>query len=160
MDKLDLVMLADDLQLTQDEVLHGDQVFDEEKVYQALDQLQVLDKPVKDYFSLTQDEYYSSESDHRLTLSDLQTPLVELHDRVLTNHVDGYVDQQEINLTYNHEDPFADGAYSKKVDYQVITYSLKVIAAVDRIAPAQLKQVLSKDAVLSIALAAYALKHN
>ena len=67
----------------------------------------------------------------------------------MTNHVDGYVDKDEINLTYNHE-----------IDYHVITYSLKVIGAVQSIAAKDLEEVLSKDAVLSLGLATYALEHN
>ena len=84
----------------------------------------------------------------------------ELSDRILTNHVDGYVDQDEINLTYNHEDPLQDGSYDRATDLHVLLYSLKVIGAVRAIAPNDLKKVLSKDAVLSLGLAANALVNN
>ena len=42
----------------------------------------------------------------------------------------------------------------------IITYSLKVIGAVQSIAAKDLEEVLSKDAVLSLGLATYALEHN
>ena len=86
--------------------------------------------------------------------------LTDLHDRILTNHVDGYADQNKINLTYNHENPYEDDFYNESVDLHVVTYSLKVIGAVQVIAPKVLQEVLSKDAVLSIGLAAHALADN
>ena len=160
MNKLDTMMLADDLALSQDAILNGEQDFDAEAVYKVIDNLHVLNNPIKDYFDLTEEQYYAAESDHKLTLIKMDDKLVDLHDRILTNHVDGFVDKDEINLTYNHEDPYADDVYDAATDYHVIVYSLKVIGAVQAIAERDLQEVLSKDAVLSIGLAAYALAHN
>lgn len=160
MEKLNTMMLADDLALSQDKILSGEQNFDAEAVYKAIDSLGVLNNPIKDYFGLTQEQYYEAESDHKLTLIKLDDKLINLHDRILTNHVDGFVDKDEINLTYNHENPYQDDMYNKEVDYRVITYSLKVIGAVQAIVAKDLQEVLSKDAVLSLGLAAYALEHN
>ena len=129
-------------------------------VISTYNSLGILDKPIEEYFDMTQDEYYNSESDGKLTLLHLDQPLSELSDRILTNHVDGYVDKDEINLTYNHEDPLQDGSYDRATDLHVLLYSLKVIGAVRAIAPDDLKKVLSKDAVLSLGLAAAALAKN
>lgn len=109
---------------------------------------------------MTEDQYYESESDHKLTLVNLSEKLTDLHDRILTNHVDGYVDKDQIHLTYNHENPYEDDFYNPEVDYHVITYSLKVIGAVQSVAAKDLQGVLSKDAVLSLGLATYALANN
>jgi len=63
-------------------------------------------------------------------------------------------------LTYNHENPYEDGMYDKENDFHVLAYSLKVISAVMAVAPQKLTEIISKDAVLSLGLAVYALKHN
>ena len=152
MEKLDTMMLADDLALSQDKILNGEQDFDAEAVYKVIDNLGVLNNPIKDYFNMTEEQYYEAESDHKLTLIKLSDKLTSLHDRILTNHVDGYVDKDE--------DPYEDDMYDPATDYRVIVYSLKVIGAVQAIAARDLQEVLSKDAVLSIGLAAYALAHN
>ncbi|QGV05168.1 hypothetical protein [Lactobacillus acetotolerans] len=160
MEKLDTMKLADDLALSQDKVLGKEQSFNADAVYKIIDGLGVLDKPIKDYFNMTEDQYYESESDHKLTLVNLSEKLTDLHDRILTNHVDGYVDKDQIHLTYNHENPYEDDFYNPEVDYHVITYSLKVIGAVQSVAAKDLQGVLSKDAVLSLGLATYALANN
>lgn len=160
MDNLTTMTLADDLAVSQDKIISGQQDLDTKKIFQEIDNLGVLNKPITDYFTMSEDEYYNSESDGKLTLIHLTDPLSNLHDRILTNHVDGYVDKDEINLTYNHEDPFEDGNYDRTTDMHVLLYSLKVIGAVRAIAPNDLKTVLSKDAVLSLGLAANALANN
>ena len=160
MENLTTMTLADDLALSQDQIISGQQDLDTEKIYKEIDSLGVLDKPIKDYFSMTQDEYYNSESDGKLTLLHLNEPMSALHDRILTNHVHGYVDKDEINLTYNHEDPFEDDNYDRTTDVHVLLYSLKVIGAVRAIDASDLKKVLSKDAVVSLGLAANALANN
>ncbi|MCX8723996.1 MULTISPECIES: hypothetical protein [Lactobacillus] len=160
MEKLDTVTLADNLAENQESILNQETDFDAEAVYQAIDNLHVLHNPIKDYFEMTEDQYYEAESDHKLTLIDLSDKLTDLHDRILTNHVDGYANKDQINLTYNHEDPYEDDFYNESVDLHVVIYSLKVIGAVQAIAPKVLQEVLSKDAVLSIGLAAHALASN
>ncbi|WEV70769.1 hypothetical protein OZY43_07485 [Lactobacillus sp. ESL0785] len=160
MNKLETMNLADNLASNQEKILNKEEDFDAEAVYQAIDSLHVLNKPVKDYFDMTQEQYYETESDHKLTLIKLSENLTDLHDRILTNHVDGFVDKDEINLTYNHENPYEDDFYNSGVDFHVIVYSLKVISAVQAIAFKDLQEVLSKDAVLSIGLAAHALTEN
>lgn len=160
MKKLDTMMLADDLALSQAKVLSGEQSLDPEAIYQVIDNLHVLHNPIKDYFKMTEEQYYEAESDHKLTLLHLDHQLVDLHDRILTNHVDGYVDKDQIHLTYNHENPYEDDLYNPEVDYHVLVYSLKVIGAVQAIASKDLQEVLSRDAVLSLGLAANALSKN
>lgn len=160
MDNLTTMTLADDIALSQEKIINGQQDLNTKRIYNEINSLGILDKPIEDYFDMTQDEYYNSESDGKLTLLHLDQPLRELNDRILTNHVDGYVDQDEINLTYNHEDPWQDGSYDRATDLHVLLYSLKVIGAVRAIAPDDLKKVLSKDAVLSLGLAVAALANN
>lgn len=160
MEKLAIMTLADDLAANQESILNKEIDFDAEAVYQAIDSLKVLHNPIKEYFKMTQEEYYDTESDHKLTLINLSEQLTDLHDRILTNHVDGFVDQNEINLTYNHENPYEDDFYNNVVDFHVITYGLKVIGAVQAIAAKELQEVLSKDALLSIGLATYSLAND
>lgn len=160
MNHFDTMMLADDLALSQDQIVQGQQGLDDERVYKVIDNLHVLKKPINEYFSMTEEQYYETESDHLLNLLHLDQKLTQLHDRILTNHVDGYVDKDELNLTYNHEDPYEDGSYDKTTDFHVLMYSLKVIGAVQAVAAEDIPNILSKDAVLSLGLATYALKHN
>jgi hypothetical protein len=161
MDKFAIMTLADDLALSQDQILNGQQDLDTKRINKALDSLKVLANPVQSYLDDSQESYYNSdESDHKLDLLHLSEPMAAVHDRILTNHVDGFVDQNKIHLTYNHEDPYADGVYDPEVDFHVLSYSLKVIGAVYSVDPDDLRKVLSKDAVLSIALAANALVQN
>ena len=113
MEKLDTMTLADNLADNQESILNKETDFDAEAVYRVIDNLHVLHKPVKDYFGMTQEQYYETESDHKLTLINLSEQLTDLHDRILTNHVDGYADQNKINLTYNHENPYEDDFYNE-----------------------------------------------
>ena len=160
MEKLNIMTLADNLATSQDKILHGEQKLDGDAIYSAIDSLGVLNKPVKEYFDMTQEEYEDSESDHMLTILKLSDKLGDLHDRILTNHVDGFVDKDEINFTYNHENPYEDDLYNQEVDLHVIVYGLKVIGAVQAIAEKDMEQVISKDAILSLGLATYALTKN
>lgn len=160
MEKLQTMMVADNLATAQTAFLNGEESFNSDVIYQIIDELGVLNAPIASYFEMTQEQYDKTESDHKLTLLALTDKLSDLHDRILTNHVDGYVDQNQLNLTYNHENPYEDGRYNPEVDYHLVTYGLKVIGAVAAIDLSDLKAVLSKDALLSIGLASYALKHN
>ena len=56
MEKLETMMLADDLALSQDKILSGEQNFDAEAVHKVIDQLGILNNPIKDYFDLTQEQ--------------------------------------------------------------------------------------------------------
>lgn len=162
MNTIDSLTLADDLQLAGTKIIKKQQPLDAERVYKFIDSLAVLDKPISAYFTMKQEDYYENESDKKLTLQHLTEPLADMHDRILTNHVDGYVQNDEINFTYNHEDPYADDYYSRKTDFHVLSYSLKVVTAMIPVIGADnLKTKISKDAILSIGLAAYNLtKHN
>lgn len=160
MDKLATMELADELAAAQDKILNGEEKLDTVRVYQAIDDLGVLNDPISKYFDRTEDEYYETESDHYLALTNLSSKLGDLHDRILTNHVDGFVDKDEINFTYNHENAYADDSYAAREDMHVLVYGLKVIGATLAIAPEDVRSVLSKDAVLSLGLAAHALAEN
>ncbi|PMD67901.1 hypothetical protein [Companilactobacillus nuruki] len=153
--------LADWLYTNRTKIEDKSEEFDAQKVYDILDSLEVLRKPIKDYFDMTEDDYYQNESDHRLTLQNPDNKLIELHDRVQVNHVDGSLAGHEINFTYNHEDPYADGNYKVKTDINLIDYSFTVIGAVyDNTIIADLRNAISKDAILSIGLAAHAVEES
>lgn len=159
MENLTTMNLADELAASQDQIISGEEKLDLEKIFAEIDSLHILDKPIKDYLLMKSEDYYE-ESDSKLTLLNMDQPLSEVEDRILTNHVDGYVDKNEINLTYNHENPFEDGNYDRATDFHVLLYSLKVIGAVRAVDAVDLQKVLSKDAVLSLGLAANALANN
>lgn len=159
MENLTTMNLADELAAAQDKIINGEEKLDLEKIFAEIDSLHILDKPIKDYLSMKSEDY-DDESDKKLTLLNMDQPLSEVEDRILTNHVDGYVDKNEINLTYNHENPFEDGNYDRATDLHVLLYSLKVIGAVRAVDAVDLQKVLSKDAVLSLGLAANALANN
>ncbi|MBA1395268.1 hypothetical protein EQ500_15605, partial [Lactobacillus sp. XV13L] len=80
---------------------------DVQKIDDLIDSLEILRHPVKDYLTMTEEQYYENESDHHLTLKHEQNQLQQLHDRVLVNHVDGSFTKSELNFTYNHEHPYA-----------------------------------------------------
>ena len=161
MNNLDAITLADDLTISADAIIKHQQFLDSKRIYEVIDYLNVLDHPINEYFEMKQETYYETESDHKLTLQNLEEPLKLVADRILTNHVDGFVEQNEINFTYNHEDPFTDGKYDRKVDFHVLSYGLKVIGAVILVIGVEaLKQHVSKDGILSLGLATYALEHQ
>jgi len=151
--------LADWLYTNREKIEDKSQEFDAQKVYDVLDSLEVLRKPIKEYFDMTEDDYYQNESDHRLTLQNPDNKLSELHDRVQVNHVDGSLADHDINFTYNHEDPYANGDYKVKTDIDLITYSFTVIGAVyDNTIVADVRNSISNDAILTIGLAAHAVE--
>ncbi len=132
--------------------------FDAERVYSVIDNLEVLRKPIKEYFDMTEEDYYENESDHRLTLQHPDSKLSSLKDRVLVNHVDGSLADHNVHFTYNHENPFPDNEYSAKFDVDLINYSFIVIGAVfANTIIADVRNSISKDAILSIGLAAKAI---
>ena len=122
MEKMTTTTLADDLALAQEKILNDQQELDVDRIDQVIDSLGVLTKPVVQYLDAKQ-EAYDAESDHKLTMLQLSQPIKALHDRILTNHVDGYVDQKEIHFTYNHEDSYEDGAYDPEKEFHFLVYS-------------------------------------
>lgn len=151
--------LADWLYINRKKIEDKSEKFDAQKVYDILDSLEVLRKPIKEYFDMTEDDYYQNESDHRLTLQNPDQKLSELHDRVQVNHVDGSLEGHDINFTYNHEDPYAEKEYQVKTDINLVNYSFTVIGAVyDNTIVADVRNSISKDAILSIGLAAHAIE--
>lgn len=88
MESLNTIKLADELTIKQDDILADTAKLNADAIYQLIDELKVLKHPIQEYFEMSQDEYYSSESDHQLTLLDMNNKLVDLHDRILTNHVE------------------------------------------------------------------------
>jgi len=151
--------LADWLATNKKKIEDKSQKLDAQKVYDILDALEVLRKPIKEYFDMTEEDYYQNESDHRLTLQNPKNKLSELHDRVQVNHVDGSLDAHEVNFTYNHEDPYISEDYKVKTDLNIVNYSFTVIGAVyDNTIVADVRNSLSRDAILSIGLAAHAIE--
>lgn len=155
MDFAELSKFASQLYDDTNAIKNNTKKIDSEKIYQFIDEISLLRKPIKEYFNMTEEEYYEEESDHGLTLQNDNQVLSKLHDRVLLNHVDGSLTEEEINFTYNHEDPYAEnGKYNVEVDLHLISFSLQVIGAVSsntRIG--NIRNILSRDALLSIGLA-------
>jgi len=152
-------VLAEKLYEDRNKIEDKSQKFTAQEVYDILDSLEVLRKPIKEYFDMTEDDYYQNESDHRLTLQHPTQKLSELHDRVQVNHVDGSLADHNINFTYNHEDPFVSGDYKVKTDLDLVSFAFSIIGAVyDNTIVADVRNSLSKDAILSIGLAAHAIE--
>lgn len=156
MNTLEILTLADDLQIAAKQIIKNKQTVNSDRIYEFIDSLELLNQPIRDYFSMKQEDYYEKESDKKLTIQDLNDTLANIQDRILTNHVDGYVQNNDINFTYNHENPYSDGKYSREVDFHVLSYSLKVITAMIPVIGLEgVKNHLSKDALLSVGLAAH-----
>ncbi|MFD0898716.1 hypothetical protein [Loigolactobacillus binensis] len=150
-----LSQLADYLEEHNDKIKIGEEAFDPQPIYTALDQLAILAKPVQDYFTVSEDTYYEQESDHLLTLQGGQRPLSELKDRIIVTHTDGELSAGDLRYNYAHEDAYSAG-YDVQTDLHILTYGLEVIGATDNLDHEQVQKTLAKDAVLSLALAAKA----
>lgn len=147
--------LADWLEEHSAQIVAQTETLDVQKIYELLDGLAILRQPVQNYLTMTEEQYYQNESDHRLTLQHEQQTLAQLQDRILVNHVDGSFINNEINFDYNHENPYQTGNYDAQSDLHLIEYALEVIGAVaSNTLMSDLRNNLSPDAVLSIALAA------
>ncbi|MHA3066882.1 hypothetical protein [Lacticaseibacillus saniviri] len=154
MDQFGISQLADWLEEKHQAILDKQTKLDLATVLEAIDYLAVLDQPAKQYLNQTQATYYKSESDHKLNLPDDKAPLMATQDRIMVNHVDGQVNEDEIKFTYNHE-PVFEPKYSAKKDLNLLKYGLEVIGAAASTGHTDIvKQALSKDAVLSLLLAA------
>ena len=124
------------------------------EIFAVLDSFGVLNNPVAKYLDITEETYYQSESDHKLTLSDDRKLLMDVTDRIMVTHVDGILADNKVYFEYSHEAVYED-QYLVKRDLEVLTYGLAVIGAVAATVKHNLIQAdLSKDAVLSLALAA------
>lgn len=148
---------ADWLEENSNDIIARRTEFDAKQVYNIITDLKIFDQPVDTYLKMSQDDYYATISDHKLTLQGETEPMSQLEDRVLTNHVDGSLTEGEINFSYNHEDNFS-GGYSARKDLNLIMYGLEVIGAVANVGGFELvQQNLSKDAAVSLLLAANSL---
>lgn len=153
-----LSKMADWLEDHATAITTGQVQLDVQTINNLIDGLGVLRHPVQKYLRMTEEQYYENESDHRLTLQNEKQPLSELKDRVLVNHVDGSLTNSELHFTYNHEHPYANGTYNVINDLNTIVYALEVIGAVTaNTIMADVRNNLSQDAVLSVALAVYSI---
>ncbi|PIO82207.1 hypothetical protein BSQ39_00850 [Loigolactobacillus backii] len=157
MAELTISQLADYLEENGDAIKAGDESFNAAQIYQAIDSLAILQKPIQDYFALSEDSYYDSESDHLLTLQNGQQPLGDLSDRVIVTHTDGAVTDGELNYTYAHENVIATD-YDVQTDLHILTYGFEVVGATDQLDHKLVQKTLAKDAVLSFGLAAHAIE--
>lgn len=148
--------LADWLTEQQEAILNREVKLDVDQIEAAIDTLHVFEKPVKDYLDLDQEKYYETESDHKFTLLAGKSKVSEIEDRIMINHVDGFLRKDEINFTYNHEKVF-DNGYSAKKDLQVLRYGMKVVGAVAATGDQEAVEKLSKDSLISLALSANAI---
>ncbi|KRL61988.1 hypothetical protein [Latilactobacillus fuchuensis] len=146
--------LADWLEANMTAILERKVMIKPTEIFAVLDSFAVLNNPVAKYLAITEETYYQSESDHKLTLSDDRKLLIDVTDRIMVTHVDGILADNKVNFEYSHEAVYED-QYLVKRDLEVLTYGLAVIGAVAATVKHNLIQAdLSKDAVLSLALAA------
>lgn len=155
MEKLSISELADWLEANMQAIAAKKIQFDPTRVYPLLDALHVLPASVTTYFDMTQEQYYEQVSDHELNLVNGQkAKLADIKDRYMVNHVDGVLSDDNINFAYNHENAYPNGEYDVTQDLHVLTYGLEVVGAVATINVDLVTRDLSRDAVISLALAA------
>ncbi|WP_461215050.1 hypothetical protein [Lacticaseibacillus sp. GG6-2] len=158
MDQYGISELADWLEAQSDALLGKAQAFPEEKVQAAVDYLKVLKHPASTYLDTLQGHYDRHESDHKLNLLADKAPLADLEDRIMVNHVDGSITENNINFTYNHE-PVFEGGYQPKKDLNLVKFGLEVIGAVATTGSlATASEVLSPDAMVTLVVAAHRFK--
>ncbi|MEY4716005.1 hypothetical protein [Lacticaseibacillus paracasei] len=156
MDQFSISNLADWLEAHNDDLMAKKTQLDPNKVYAIVDYLKVLKKPAEKYLHMKQADYYTIESDHKLNLPDDNAPLTATHDRIMVNHVDGSIKNDQLNFTYNHE-PVFDGGYTPQRDLNIVKCGLEVIGAVATSGHIEtVSAALSPDAVLTLVLAATA----
>ncbi|WP_125703835.1 hypothetical protein [Lacticaseibacillus daqingensis] len=154
MDQYGVSELADWLEAKTQALLENNEQLPLERIAAAVDYLNVLAQPAVHYLEMHQGQYDKEESDHKLNLLADDLPLRELEDRIMVNHVDGSIVNDEINFTYNHE-PVFEGGYQPKKDLNLIKYGLEVIGAVATSGHlATITAALSKDAVVTLIVAA------
>ncbi|MCH4169934.1 MAG: hypothetical protein LKF36_01790 [Lactobacillus sp.] len=154
MAQTEISKLADWLEAHKAGIADRSQRLDKNRVFQVIDNLKVLNQPINTYLEMSEEHYYETESDHLFTLDAGATKLSALKDRIMINHVDGSPDENELTFHYNHENAF-EGGYAVKVDLNILTYGFEVVgAAAELVSDAILKDKLSKDAVVSLGLAA------
>ncbi|WP_127848478.1 hypothetical protein [Lacticaseibacillus hulanensis] len=157
MDEFSVSTLADWLEEHTSALLDKTELLDLKPVYAAIDYLGVLKNPAASYPEMGQETYLRSESDKKLSLLDEKKRLSELDDRIMVNHVDGSVTNDEINFKYNHDTPVVDGEYHARKDLEILKFGLEVIGAVSTTGhDGTIREALSSDAVLSLVLAANA----
>ncbi|WP_040536073.1 hypothetical protein [Schleiferilactobacillus shenzhenensis] len=145
---------ADWLEAHVDDIVGKNVALDTGAINALLDALNVLPRPVATYLDMAQEKYYEDGSSHDLDLDGGKAPVSEVHDRLMVNHVDGVLPENEIHFTYNHEDVYQDG-YAPRRDCQIMMYALEVLGALAGVHGYGLfADHLKSDAVVSIALSA------
>lgn len=143
--------LSDNLQKIADKQVS----LDAKRIYAALDTLGVLKKPAQEYLTLTEDQYYPMQKQHLLTLSHGSKLLVDMTDRIMISHVDGILEEDNLNFEYLHHRIYAPD-YQVKADLEVLTYGLAVVGAVSVTQKQQLIPTkLDQDAVVCLVVAAH-----
>lgn len=159
MDQFGISSLADWLEEQTDALLGKQTILDLDKVYAAIDFLNVLKNPAAAYPEMTEETYLKSESDKTLSLLNDKQTLAKLEDRIMVNHVDGSISGGKIKFNFNHDTPYADGKYVPRKDLEILKFGLEVVGAVAATGDEQaVKSALTPDAVVSFVLAAHAFK--
>lgn len=154
MDQFGISELADWLEANNDGLLAKTTAMPVDKVFAAVDYLKVLHQPASAYLNMKQGRYFQEESDHKLNLLADREPIAKLEDRIMVNHVDGSIENETLNFTYNHE-PVFEGGYAAKTDLNIVKYGLEVIGAVATSGHLEtVTAALSADAVLTLLVAA------
>lgn len=158
MDEFSISTLADWLEENTSALLEKKVQLDLSQVNVAVDYLGVLKNPAASYAEMSQETYLGSESDKKLSLLSEADRMSQLDDRIMVNHVDGSVTNDEIHFNYNHDTPVEAGEYHARKDLEILKFGLEVIGAVSATGhDATVRAALSPDAVVSLVLAANAL---
>lgn len=155
MDQFGVSALADWLEAETDALLSKKTMLDLDQVFAAVDYLGVLKNPAAAYPQMREETYGQTESDGKLSLLHDKKIMLESHDRIMVNHVDGSVTDDEINFAYNHDTPYGDAGYKARKDLEILKFGLEVIGAV--VATGHVDTVrgaLAQDAIVSLVTAA------
>ena len=157
MDQFGVTALADWLEEQSDALLSKKTIINLDRVYKAVDYLNVLKNTAAAYPEMSEETYLKTESDKKLSLLDDHDTLAELEDRIMVNHVDGSISGSDFAFKYNHDTPFVDGKYNARKDLEILKFGLEVVGAVTGASKlADVTEALSPDAAVSFLLAANA----
>lgn len=157
MDQFGVSALADWLEAETDALLSKKTKLDLDRVFAAVDDLKVLKNPATVYPQMREETYGQTESDKKLSLLHDDRMMIDSHDRIMVNHVDGSITDDVINFQYNHDTAYGEEGYKARKDLEILKFGLEVIGAV--VATGHLDTVraaLAPDAVVSLVTAAAA----
>lgn len=151
-----------DVQNNSNEYLTHNKVFNAQVVYDAINSLEVLPDPAKEYLNITENQYIDGVSDHILTLQHYDQNLVDTKDRLMIDHVDGFPEEPQINFEYAHKDAFdSEGNYLMENELHILEYSFQIISAISELKDKLFfEQFMANDALVSLIITAYQIEKH